>query len=230
MVNASLSGACHGIIDEYGYCYAGALVFDQSSHVISSHTYSMTVSPQSVAIGDLDSDGLPEVVIASAMSRIGLISVQPNLGSSGEFVYGSAPYVVSSVAYNVAWLFLFDMDQDGKVDILFADSNSVKWFQNTLPTGSGGAAHQASSWFAATPSVVYAGAAGSSLGVQYLIAVVHSGNTVVTVATTVGVSCYVQAGGGTWSSALPLVTGASVASVAFGDVDADGTETSWRPS
>ena len=211
-------------------------MFDRSSHVISSHTYSMTVSPQSIAVGDLDSDGLPEVVIASCMARIGLITVQPNLGSSGEFVFGSAPVVVSSVAYNVAWLFLFDMDQDGMVDILFADSTSVKWFQNTLPTGTGshgGAAHQASSWFAATPSVVYAGAAGSSLGVQYLTAVVHSGNTVVTVATTGGVSCYVQVAGGsgsTWSSALPLVTGVSVVSVVFGDVDSDGTETFWPPS
>ncbi|MDE3144368.1 MAG: T9SS type A sorting domain-containing protein, partial [Bacteroidota bacterium] len=90
--------------------------------------------PQSVAIGDIDGDGKPDIAVADYNAA--LVSVFLNTGSSGnisfatksDFTCGNAPYSIR----------ISDIDGDGKPDIAVANysSNSVSVLRNTGSNGS----------------------------------------------------------------------------------------------
>jgi hypothetical protein len=89
--------------------------------------------PVSIAIGDLDGDGKPELVVANSdsdtvsffknISTVGNISFTQSI----ELLSGAKPY---SVAIN-------DLDADGKLDVAVANfnSNSISIFRNITNTG-----------------------------------------------------------------------------------------------
>ncbi|HEY2084122.1 MAG TPA: FG-GAP-like repeat-containing protein [Verrucomicrobiae bacterium] len=91
--------------------------------------------PLRVAIGDLDGDGKPDLVVASGVD--GIVSVYQNISTNGVLTAGSfAPRITLSLLpsggnspYGLA---LADLDGDGKLDIiaLDADNNFVSIFRN----------------------------------------------------------------------------------------------------
>jgi hypothetical protein len=67
-------------------------------------------------------------------------------GSVGEFVYGSAPLVVSSNVVGIGSVLVNDMDADGVQDVVFIDGQRLGWFRGTGSAASG--------YFNSTPTVI----------------------------------------------------------------------------
>ena len=93
--------------------------------------------PISVAIGDLDRDGKPELAVANLISNT--VSVIRNLSMSGSINLGSfaakVDFPPGTNPYSVA---LGDLDGDGKPELAVANygSNTVSVFRNTATSGS----------------------------------------------------------------------------------------------
>ena len=97
------------------------------------------ISPESIAIGDLDGDGKPDLAVTNFNSNS--VSVFRNTGSAGSFTSGSFATRVdfstgdNSYPYSVA---IADLDSDGKLDLAVTNiySNIISLFRNTAVSGS----------------------------------------------------------------------------------------------
>ena len=95
------------------------------------------MSPSSVALGDLDGDGKPDLAIANTNSYT--VSVLSNTATSGSIVPGSfAPKVDFTSGSGSQSVALGDLDGDGKPDLAVANlsSNMVSVYRNVSTSGS----------------------------------------------------------------------------------------------
>jgi hypothetical protein len=94
--------------------------------------------PQSVAIGDLDGDGQPDLAVANYNS--GTISVFRNLGVGVDITTNSfAPKVDFPGLASLDYIALGDMDGDGKLDMVASGGNgsqAISVYRNTATVGS----------------------------------------------------------------------------------------------
>jgi hypothetical protein len=92
--------------------------------------------PYSVAVGDLDGDGKPDLAVANASSNT--VSVYRNVSSSGSIGTGSfaakVDFITGSFPISVA---MGDLDGDGKPELAVANysSSTVSVFRNTSASG-----------------------------------------------------------------------------------------------
>ena len=117
-------------------------VFDNSSYVsgvvnFDPHQHCAAGSnPYSVAIGDLDGDGKPDLAVANLSDNT--FSVYRNLSTSGIITSASfaarVNFATGVQPYSVA---IGDIDGDGKLDIAVANmvSNTVSLYRNTSAIG-----------------------------------------------------------------------------------------------
>ena len=94
-------------------------------------------NPQSIALGDLDGDGKPDLAVANLSSNT--VSVYRNTSSSGSIGIGSfatkVDFITGFIPRSVA---IGDLDGDGKLDLAIANygSATVSVFRNTSSSGS----------------------------------------------------------------------------------------------
>ena len=175
--------------------------------------------PTSVAIGDVDGDGKPDLVVSSAGSSN--ISVLRNTSTSGtidatsfaakvDFAAGNFPYTVA----------IGDLDGDGKPDLVSANQNTgnVSVLRNTSTPGSITAAAKVDFPVGTTPrSLAISDVDGD--GKPDLV-VANSGSSTVSVLLNTSTSGSITAA--SFAAKVDFATGASPYFVAIGDIDGDG--------
>jgi hypothetical protein len=99
------------------------------------------VNPSSVAIGDLDADGKPDLVTANTNASPSTISVLKNTSTSGTISYGAkTDYPTSATIAAPVSVAIGDLDGDGKPDIACANYASASLTSIYKNTGTGFAA------------------------------------------------------------------------------------------
>ncbi len=89
--------------------------------------------PYSIAIGDLDGDGKPDLAIANVASDNA--SVLRNIGSPGNISFAAKrDFATGAIPYSIA---MGDLDGDGKLDLTVANtgSNNASVFRNISSSG-----------------------------------------------------------------------------------------------
>jgi hypothetical protein len=105
--------------------------FQQSSNL----SLAPSSAPDAVAVGDLNGDGIPDLVVANAGSN----SISVFLGKGGGRYATPQTFLnrVGSVNHNPVSVAIGDLTGDGKPDIVTANSDgTVTIFRNNIPTGS----------------------------------------------------------------------------------------------
>jgi len=98
----------------------------------------MAGGPISIAMGDLDGDGRPDIVVANEHNNT--VSVLRNISTGGMITAGSfAPAVSFATPSSPRWLTIADMDGDGKPDLVMANggdtSHGLSVFRNSSSSG-----------------------------------------------------------------------------------------------
>jgi len=135
--------------------------YDPTATLFEPHVdFSGVTNPSRVVIGDLDRDGKADVVVANAGAAT--ISVFRNISISGAISAGSLDAAVTySVPQPVQDITLADIDGDGKLDIVAANSGAVLSFVSVLRnTTAGVGTFSAASFAASVDLAANAGAQG----------------------------------------------------------------------
>ena len=170
-------------------------------------------NPYSVAIGDVDGDGKPDLAVSNYSSNT--ISLFRNIGTPGaisyaakiDFATGSNPYSVS----------IGDLDGDGRADLAVANynNNTLSVFRNTGTPGAISYAAKIDFATGANPSSVAIGDLDGD-GRADLAVPNHFGNTI-SVFRNTGTPGTVS-----YAAKTDLAAGYRPFSIAIGDLDGDG--------
>ena len=122
-----------GARDAFGICFDASLsFFPGDGHVgfLAPHNLIVPDEPTDSAVGDIDGDGVLDVVVA--FGDAGIIRAY-HVSTSGEFVAGSSV----SVAPRIGSIALGDLDGDGDLDlaVTLRDANQVALFRYDAVAG-----------------------------------------------------------------------------------------------
>ncbi len=184
--------------------------------------FSTGTEPLSVAIGDLDGDGKPDLALVSY--NYSIVSIFRNTSSIGSITVGSfAPSVDFATGVGPTMVAIGDLDGDGKSDLAVATtgSSTVSLFRNTSSSGSITAGSFA-------PKVDFVtGGAPSEIAIGDLdgdgksdLAVANVGSNTVSLFRNTSSSGSITAG--SFAPKVDFATGVGPESVAIGDLDGDG--------
>ncbi len=172
--------------------------------------------PTSVAIGDVDGDGKPDIVVANAGSST--ISVFRNTTTAGSIDASSfaakVDFATGTTQYGIA---IADVDGDGKADVITANqnSNNISILRNTSTSGSISVAAKVDFTAGTTPRSVAAGDVDGD-GKTDLVVANNNSNTISVMRNTS------SPGSISIAPKVDFTTGTTPRSVAIGDLDGDG--------
>lgn len=180
-------------------------------------------TPFSVAIGDIDGDGKPELVVPNAAAGANSISVLRNTSTPGTIVVGSfaakVDFTVGLIPRSVA---IGDIDGDGKADVVAANSQAASTnlsvLRNTSTAGSitaGSFALKVDFTTGTSPYSVAVGDADGDGKIDMMV-VNQNSNTISVLRNTSTV------GNITAAAKIDFATGTLPYAIAHGDLDRDG--------
>jgi hypothetical protein len=179
------------------------------------------INPYGIAIGDMDADGKPDLVIANSRASGSSVSVFRNTSSSGSITFAS-PFDLTTGSYS-SGVAISDIDGDGKHDIAVAnaDNNTVSVFRNTSLPGS-----ITSSSFAAKVDIS-CGAEPEGIAIGDVdgdgkpdLVVTNQFSQTASVFRNISSSGSITAS--SFASAVDFAAGSGAYTVVLGDVDGDG--------
>ena len=174
--------------------------------------FSMGGGPTSVAIGDLDGDGKPDLAVANDDNDT--VSVLRNTSTSRSVAFATkVDFVTGSLPISVA---IGDLDGDGKPDLAVANysSNTVSVLRNTSTSGSVAFAAKSDFSTGTNPYIVAIGDLDGDGKPD--LAVVNDGNDTVSVLRNTS-----TIGNPSFAARVAFATGHYPYDVAIGDLDGD---------
>ena len=169
--------------------------------------------PVSVAIGDLDGDGKPDLAVTNRGSTT--VSIFRNTSSSGTVSFAAkADFTTGTNPYSVA---IGDLDGDGKPDLAVANngSNTVSVLRNTSVSGTVGFATKVDFTTGTAPRAVAIGDLDGD-GKSDLAVTNYSSASVSVFRNTS------SSGTVSFAAKVDFTTGTSPRALAIGDLDGDG--------
>jgi hypothetical protein len=177
---------------------------------LTAPIYAVGVVPESVAVGDFNGDGIPDLAVANASSADGQGSVSVLLGQGDGAFRAAQSYAGGSTPWAIA---VGDFNGDGKVDLAVANNTVQGTISILLDNGDG--TFQAPQSYAAGPEPVS------------LTVVDFNGDGVLDIAVANNdssgtVSVLLGNGDGTFQTAQSYAVGDDPTSVAVADFNGDG--------
>ena len=136
LLNTSISLAASSVRN-FTPTYSPAKTAITATDFQAKQDFTTGSQPYSVAVGDLDGDGKPDLAVANYGSNT--VSVYRNLSSSGSIVSGSfAAKVDFATGTTPSSVDLGDLDGDGKPELAVANlaSSTISVIRNTATSGS----------------------------------------------------------------------------------------------
>jgi len=187
--------------------------------------FSSGLTSVSVAIGDLDGDGKPDLAVTNAEPSTNTVSILRNTSTPGSVSFSAkVAFATGAIPRNVA---IGDLDGDGKADLVVANnatspaSTTISVLRNTSTSGTINASSFAAKvdFTAGTaPRYVAIGDVDGDGKPDLVVANLNSANISVLRNTSTPGSIDAS----TFAAKVDFATGASPVSVAIVDVDGDG--------
>jgi hypothetical protein len=181
--------------------------------------FSVGNSPSSVAVGDINGDGRPDLVVANLGD--GNISVLLNTTTAGSATAAFAPQQAFNISTSPVAVTLANLNNDTRPDVIVANQaeGTVSVLLNTTTQGNATATFDAQVDVAAGNEPIALAAADFN-GDQLLdIAAVNQSDNAVSVL----LNTTAAAGPATFAAAVAFATGATPNAVAAGDVNGDNS-------
>jgi hypothetical protein len=182
-------------------------------------TFAVGVEPFSIAVGDIDGDGKPDLAVANNQS--GTVSVLRNTTAAGATFLSFAPQQTFAVGVEPVSIAVGDIDGDGKLDLAVANSKSanVSVLRNTTAAGASAFSFAAQQTFAAgvLPWSITVGDFNGDGKPDLAVANLYSNDvSVMRNTTATGASAF------SFAAQQTFAVGNAPSSVAVGDFNDDG--------
>jgi len=183
--------------------------------------FTVGLNPFSVAIGDLDADGKPELVVSNYNSNS--VSVFKNIGAAGSFTSGSlATKIDFTTASGPSSVMIGDLDGDGKPDLATGGNlTTISVLRNTTTPGTIDGTSFAAKVDFTTGSYPRSMAIGDldADGKQDLVYANFNSNTISILRNTTSIGTITP---GSFAPKVDFVTGSNPHGVTIDDLDGDG--------